>query len=102
MPVQNALIGSRIAEDFSIDIAQLRVDRRQRGHRMPFAEREHVLPLARGIDNVEIQEPTIIESDQGNHRGESATGVKSLVHCIAALFQVQNSNIYFILVINSD
>ena len=93
MAVQNAAVGARPSQYGPVEIAELRVDRCQRGHRVSLAEHEHVLAGARGVGNIGNQEAAVIQGDQRDYRRERAARVQPLVHRIAALLQRERPNV---------
>jgi len=63
MTIQDAYVRSRIAQRRAINVPEIRIDRRERGNRMPLTQREYVLAAARRIGDVEIQKSAVIEGD---------------------------------------
>src|SRR4051812_35553743 len=60
---------------------------------MPLAQDEEILSTPGGIDDVEINEATVIERDEGYRRRECAAGMQALVHRVAALFEAEEANV---------
>ena len=59
MAVQNARVGPRVPQHRPVEGSQLRVDRRQRRHRVVLAEDERVLPEPGGILQVVLDETVL-------------------------------------------
>ena len=93
MAVQNARERARVLQHGSIEVSELRVDRGQRGHRVPLAEHEEILPGARRIGDVDVDEAAVVQRDERNGRRERAAGVKALVDGIAALLEREQPDV---------
>ena len=93
MSVQDARERSRVFQDGSIDISELRVNRGQRRHRVPLAEHEEILSGPRRVGDVDIDEPAVVERDERDGRRERAAGVKALVDGIAALLEREQPDV---------
>ena len=93
MPVEDALVRARVAQDRPVEVAQLGVDRRQRGDRVPLAQDEQVLPAPRRIDDVDVDEAAVVERDERDGGGEGAARVQALVDGVAALLEAQQPNV---------
>ena len=77
----------------SIEIPELRVDRRERGDGVPLAEHEEILPGPRGIGDVDVDEAAVVQRDERNGRRERAAGVKALVDRVAALLEREQPDV---------
>ena len=79
--------------DLAVEITQLGINRSQRRHRVPFAQREHVLPASGRIFDVQAHEAAVEERDQRDDRREGAARVESLIDRVAALLQGEQTNV---------
>src|SRR5260370_41109625 len=93
MTIQIARIGSRIAQHRSIYVTELSVNGCERRHRVPFAEREHILPSPGWVGYFEIQKSAIVERHQRYHGREGAPSVDALIHRVAALLEIKDANV---------
>jgi hypothetical protein len=89
--VQDAFVRAGIAKYFFIKVTKLGVDGRERGDRMAFAEREHVLSGLGGVFDIEMKEAAIEKRDQGNCRREGSSGVETVIDGIATLPKRQDA-----------
>src|SRR3954447_8953556 len=93
MSVQDALVGTRIPQNFPIKVTQVRINGRQASNRMPLAQGEQVLALACRIDYAEVYETAVEERSQRNDCRKSTSGVQTLVDRVPALLDIQNTDI---------
>src|SRR5690606_21139140 len=93
MAVQDARIRPRIAQDGSIEVAELGVDRGHGRDGVALAQHEEILAAARRIDDVDVDEPAVVERDERDGGREGAAGVQALVDSIAALFEVERADV---------
>ena len=93
MAVEDAGVRARITEHRTIEIAELGVDRRERRHRVPLAQHEQILPGARRVGDVDVDEPAVVQRDERNRRRERASRVQALVYRVAALLQRQQPDV---------
>src|SRR4051794_12076876 len=93
MAVENARERTGILQDFLIEVAQVRVDRGQSRDSVTLTQREHILPTPGRISYIDVNKSAIEKGCKRNDRGERATRVQSLVHCIPALLDVTDANV---------
>ena len=93
MAVEDALVRPRVAQHRAVEVAELGVDRRQRGDRVPLAEDEQVLPAPRRIDDVDVDESAVVQRHERDGGGERAAGVQALVDGVAALLEAQQPDV---------
>ena len=91
--VEDAVVGTRVAKDRTVEVAELGVDRRQRGDRVALAQHEEILAPPRGIDDVDVHEPAVVQRHERDRRRERAAGVEALVHGVAALLEAEEPDI---------
>ena len=77
----------------AIEVAELGIDRRERGNRMPLAEDEQILTRARRVGDVHVDEAAVVERDERDGCGERAAGVQALVDGITALLERQQPDV---------
>ena len=93
MAVEDARERPRVAQHRRVEVAQLRIDGRERRHRVPLAEHEQVLPGPRGIGDIDVDESAVVERDERDRRREGAAGVEALVDGVPALLERQQPDI---------
>ena len=91
--VEDAGVGTRVAKDRAIEVAELGVDRRQRRHGVALAEDEEILAPPGGIGDVDVQEAAVVQAHEGNRRRERTAGVEALVDCVAALLEAEEPDV---------
>ena len=87
MAVEDAGVRPRVLQHRRVEVTELGVDRRERGHRVPFAEHEQILSAPRRIGDVDVHEAAVVERDERDRGGERAAGVQALVDRVAALLE---------------
>ncbi len=93
MAVQDAAVRPRVRQHRTVEVAELGVDRRERGDRVPLAEHEQILSAPRRIGDVDVDEPAVEQRDERDRRRKRAARVQALVDGITALLERQQPDV---------